>query len=104
MFATAFTMAVMSKNTIKTFMLLAALAVTQGILGICDWEALRGVLPRDQPRRQPRHPQRLGGGRGRDGHHLRRPHRDVGCDLRWWPRPRRQLQPDRAAGPRDPGA
>ena len=33
-------------------------------------------------RREPRHPDHVGGGRGRDGHHVRRAHGDVGCDLR----------------------
>ena len=36
--------------------------------------------------RQPRHPHRLGRRGRRDGHHVRRPHGDVGCDVRRWRR------------------
>ena len=42
--------------------------------------------PTSRPRAQPRHPDRLGGGGDRHGHHVRGPHGHVGRDLRRWPR------------------
>ena len=59
--------------------------------------------PRDQPRPQPRHPHRLGGRRRGHGHHVHRPHGDVGRDVRRRGRPRPQRQPHRRPGHVDPG-
>ncbi len=65
--------------------------------------APRRARPRAEPREEPRHPHRLGRRRARDGHHLRRPHGDVGCDVhrrRQRPRQRQHLRRARDGDPR----
>ena len=53
-----------------------------GILQSLDWDELRGVLAHELPRRQPRHPHRLGGRRHRHRHHVHRQHGHVGRHVR----------------------
>ena len=65
--------------------------------------AARRARPRAEPREEPRHPHRLGRRRARDGHHLHRPHGDVGRDVhrrRRRPRQRQHLRRARDGDPR----
>ena len=65
----------------------AAVCVNQGILEILDLGRAAGrPRPRDQPRPQPRHPDLVGRGGDRHGHHLRGPHGHVGRHVRRWRR------------------
>ena len=57
--------------------------------------APRRARPRALARREPRHPDHVGRGRGRHGHHVRGPHGDVGRALRRHRR-RRPARPRRA--------
>ena len=75
----------------------AAVCVTEGITQALDRARARGrARPRAVARPPPRHPHRVGRRRGRDGDHVRRPHRVLGRAVRRRARRRRQQRRRRA--------